>query len=156
MQEQYPGLDHVEDLKQQQYRNLFSTAETGGKARLVSCVVGWACEEVNRQQIQGYGLQDHVHIVNPGSEAALYESLYDAYENGEPWLGYQWGTSQAALLLDLVRLGEPAYSDECWDTDRACAYEDVPILIGAHSSLPELAPEVLDFLSSGTLLWMST
>ena len=41
LQEQYPGLDHVEDLKQQQYRSLFSTAETGGKARLVSCVVGW-------------------------------------------------------------------------------------------------------------------
>ena len=44
LQEQYPGLDHVEDLKQQQYRSLFSTAETGGKAPLVSCVVSWPCE----------------------------------------------------------------------------------------------------------------
>ena len=57
-----------------------------------------------------------------------------------------------ALLLDLVRLEEPAYSDECWSTDRAlgslCAYEDATILIGAHSSLPELAPDVVDFLWS--------
>ena len=146
LQEQYPGLDHVKDLKQQQYKSLFSTAETGGKARLVSCVVGWTCEEVNRQQIEGYGLQDHVHIINPGSEAALNESLYGAYENEEPWLGYQWGTNEPALLLDLVRLEEPAYSDECWSTDRACAYEDDTILIGAHSSLAELAPDVVDFL----------
>ena len=146
LQEQYPGLDHVEDLKQQQYRSLFSTAETGGKARLVSCVVGWLCEEVNRQQIEGYGLQDHVHIVNPGSGAALHESLYGAYGSGDPWLGFQWGTSGPALLLDLVRLEEPGYSDECWSTDRACAYEDATILIGAHSSLPELAPDVVDFL----------
>ena len=146
LQEQYPGLDHVEDLKQQQYRSLFSTAETGGKARLVSCVVGWSCEEVNRQQIEGYGLQDHVYIVNPDDGAALDESLYGAYGNGDPWLGYQWGTNDAALLQDLVRLEEPGYSDECWSTDRACAYEDATILIGAHSSLPELAPDVVDFL----------
>ena len=146
LQEQYPGLDHVEDLKQQQYRSLFSTAETGGKARLVSCVPGWSCEVVNRQQIEGYGLQDHVYIVNPGSGAALDASLYGAYGNGDPWLGYQWGSNDAALLQDLVRLEEPGYSDECWSTDRACAYEDATILIGAHSSLPELAPDVVDFL----------
>ena len=146
IQEQYPGLDHVEDLKQQQYRSLFSTAETEGKALLVSCAVGWNCEEINRQQIEGYGLQDHVHIVNPDDEAALDQSLYGAYENGDPWLGYQWGTNDAALLLDLVRLEEPAYSDECWSTDRACAYEEDTILIGAHSSLPEVAPDVVDFL----------
>ena len=146
LQEQYPGLDHVEDLKQEQYRSLFATAETGGKALLVSCAVGWACEETNRKQIAGYGLQDHVHIVNPDNEAALDESLYGAYENGNPWLGYQWGTNDPALLLDLVRLEEPAYSDECWETTRACAYEDATILIGAHSSLTELAPDVVDFL----------
>ena len=146
LQEQNPGLDHVEDLKQEQYRSLFSTAETGGKARLMSCVVGWPCKEINRQQIEGYGLLDHVHIVNPDDEATLDKSLYDAYEDGDPWMGYQWGTSGPALLLDLVRLEEPAYSDECWSTDRTCAYEDATILIGAHSSLSELAPDVVDFL----------
>ena len=91
-------------------------------------------------------MQDHVHIVNPGTEAALDESLYSAYENGDPWLGFQWGTNDPALLLDLVRLEEPAYSDECWETTKACAYEDRTILIGAHSSLPEVAPDVVDFL----------
>ena len=146
LQEQHPALDHVDDLKQQQYRSLFSNTETGGKARLISCVLDWDCEEINRQQIEGYGLQDHVHIENPGTWDALHESLYDAYENGDPWLGYQWGTSGPALLLDLVRLEEPGYSDECWFTDQACAYEDSTVLIGAHPGLQELAPSVVDFL----------
>ena len=146
LQEQYPGLDSVEDLKEPQYKRLFATAESGGKARLVSCVVGWACEAVNRAQIEGYGLADHVHIVNPSSETDLHNSIYDAYESQEPWLGFQWGTSYPALLLDLARLEEPEYSDACWRTTRACAHEDATILIGANSDLPAQARGVVKFL----------
>ena len=146
LQTQYPDLDSVEDLKDQRYKDLFMTAETGGKARLVSCVVGWACEKENADQIEGYGLADHIHIVNPNSGSALDASLYDAYERQEPWLGFQWGTNGPALLLDLVRLEEPEYSDECWSTTRACAYEESTILIGVNSSLPDLAPDVVEFL----------
>ena len=47
LQEQYPALDSIEDLKDDEFKALFATPETGGKARLVSCVIGWACEEVN-------------------------------------------------------------------------------------------------------------
>ena len=146
LQEQYPELDSVEDLKEQQYQALFATAETGGKARLVSCVIGWNCAEINDDQIEGYGLSDHVHIVNPDSETVLSADLYNAYEKRVPWLGYQWGTSTPALLLDLVRLEEPEYSDECWRTTRACAYEESTILIGVNSGLPEQAPQVVELL----------
>ena len=146
LQAQHPGLDSVEDLKEQRYKDLFKTAETGEKARLVSCVVGWACEMTNAEQVEGYGLADHVHIVNPSNGADRDASLNDAYERQEPWLGYQWGTSGPALLLDLVRLEEPEYSDECWQTTKACAYEDSTILIGVNASLPDLAPGVVEFL----------
>ena len=128
LQEQYPELDSVEDLKDEQFKELFATAETGGKARLVSCVIGWSCEDVNAAQVIGYGLEDHVEIINPGDGAALNADLYGAYEKEEPWLGYQWGTNDPALILDLVKLEEPAYSDECWSADKACAYEDADIL----------------------------
>ena len=146
LQEQYPDLDSVEDLKDQQYKDLFKTAETGDKARLVSCVIGWACEGVNALQVDGYGLSDHVHIVNPGDGAALNADLYGAYERQEPWLGYQWGTNDPALKLDLVRLEEPAYSDQCWFTTKACAYEDATILIAVNPDLPASAPDVIDML----------
>ncbi len=144
--EQYPDLDSIEDLKDPQYQELFATAETGGKARLVSCVTGWACEEVNAQQIEGYGLSDYVHIVNPGDGAAANADLYGAYEQEEPWLGYQWGTNDPALILDLVRLEEPEYSDECWFTTKACAYEDATILVAVNADLLASAPEIIEFL----------
>ena len=146
LQEQYPDLDSVDDLKDDKFKELFQTAETGGKARLVSCVIGWACEEVNAAQIIGYGLEDHVHVVNPGDGAAANADLYGAYDKGEPWLGYQWGTNDPALVLDLVRLEEPAYSDECWFTDKACAYEDATILIAVHPDLTTRAPDVVAML----------
>ncbi len=146
LQEQYPELDSVEDLKDDQYKELFATPETGGKARLVSCVIGWSCEEVNAAQVIGYALEDHVHVINPGDGAALNADLYGAYEKGEPWLGYQWGTNEPALLLDLVRLEEPAYNDQCWDMDKACAYEDATIMIGVNSDLLTAAPDVIDML----------
>ena len=76
LQEQYPDLDSVQDLKEQRYKDLFKTADTGQKARLVSCAIGWNCEEINQVQVAGYGLTDHVHIVNPGSSTALYNSIY--------------------------------------------------------------------------------
>ena len=91
LQEQYPDLDSVEDLKEEQYRSLFATDETDGKARLVSCVIGWQCEGVNAKQIEGYGLSEHVHIMNPASWDAHFADLTEAYENGEPG----WVTSGA-------------------------------------------------------------
>ena len=146
LQEQYPELDSVDDLKNQKFKDIFKTAETGGKARLVSCVIGWACEEVNAAQINGYGLTEHVAVVNPGDGASLHADLYGAYERREPWLGYQWGTSEPSLLLDLVRLKEPAYSDQCWFTTKACAYKDATILIGVNSELPARAPDIINML----------
>lgn len=146
LQAEYPDLDSVEDLREEQYKALFTTAETGGKARLVNCVIGWACEAVGAQQIESYGLSDHVHVVNPGSGAALYADLYGAYEKGEPWLGYMSRTDDPALLLDLVRLEEPPYSDECWTTTKACAYVDTTMLIAVRPWLMERAPDIVDLL----------
>ena len=146
LQEDYPELDHVDDLKEAKYKELFAAAETGGKARLVSCVIGWACEGVNAAQVEGYGLSDHVHIINPGDSAAANADLYGAYERGDPWLGYQWGTNDPPYKLDLVRLEEPAYSKECWDTTKACGYADATILIAVYPDLPARAPGVIEML----------
>ncbi|MYD36846.1 MAG: hypothetical protein F4X20_07580 [Dehalococcoidia bacterium] len=161
LQAQYPDLDSIEDLKDPQYKELFATAETDGKARLVSCVIGWACENVNAAQIEGYGLVDHVHVVNPGDGAAANADLYGAYERQEPWLGYQWGTNDPALLLDLVRLEEPAYNEACWTAMQAfsdggpaptegCAYRDAEIVIAVRTDLAERAPEVIDMFEEWT------
>ena len=163
LQEQYPDLDSVDDLKDPKFQELFATAETGGKARLVSCVIGWACEGVNAAQVAGYGLSDHIEIIAPGDGSALNADLIGAYGKGEPWLGYQWGTNGPALVLDLVRLTEPEYSDECWFTTKACAYQDATILIAAHPDVLVNAPDVVSVLRawsfdieqySGVAVWL--
>ena len=146
VQEEHPELVSVDDLKKDEFKELFATTETGDKARLVSCPIGWACEEVNAKQVEGYGLQDHVHIVNPGDGSAANADLYGAYDRGAPWLGYQWGTNDPVVGLDLVTLEEPAYSDECWFTTKACGYEPATILIAVHPDLLVQAPDVIEFL----------
>ena len=45
-----------------------------------------------------------------------------------------------------MRLEEPAYSDECWFTTKACAYEDATILIAVNPDLPGEAPDVVQML----------
>ena len=85
------------------------------------------------------------------SPSGLDSDLYDAYGKQEPWLGYMWGTGDPALKLDLVRLEEPPYSDECWSTTKACAYEDATILIAVNPDLVTEAPDVIEFLRNWDL-----
>ena len=143
----HPGLKTPQDLLKPEFQELFSTPDSRGKARLVACVIGWTCEVVNTLQIEAYGLSDFLHVINPGSQEAMFADLYGAYEKEEPWLGYMWGTGDPALKLDLVRLEEPPFSQECWDTHKACAFGDSLVLVAVHKSLPPRAPEVTDMLS---------
>ena len=141
-----PGLKTPEDLKKPEYQELFATADSRGKARLVACVIGWSCELVNTDQIDAYGLVDYLHVINPGSQDAMFAEVYAAYEKQEPWLGYMWGTGDPGLKLDLVRLEEEPYSEECWDADKACAFDESLVLVAVHKSLLPRAPDVIGFL----------
>lgn len=146
-----PGLDSIEDLKEEQYRSLFATPDSGGKAVLMTCPDGWACEVVNEIQVNSYGLYDHVRIVVPESEADLHNNLFDAYEKGEPWLGYLDTSMLPWVKLDLVRLEEPSYSDECWASDKACAYDETTLLIAVRPQILMRAPEVAEMLQKWDL-----
>jgi glycine betaine/proline transport system substrate-binding protein len=146
--EQHPDLMTPQDLMKDEYKELFATTDSRGNARLVGCVPGWSCELVNEAQIEAYGLVDHLHVINPGSQDAMFAEIFGAYEKQEPWLGYMWGTGDPALKLDLVRLEEPAYSQECWDSDKACAFDNSLVLVAVHKDLLPRAPEVIGFLQN--------
>jgi ABC-type proline/glycine betaine transport system substrate-binding protein len=146
LQEQYPELDHVNDLRSPRYQRLFATASSGGKAELVGCVIGWSCWDINRQQVQAYDLDNYVQVTEPGATEGLYSSIRNAYEKREPWLGYMWGSADPALELDLVRLEEPPYNERCWDAQRSCGFPDSTIFMAGSLNLADSAPEVADFL----------
>ena len=141
--EQNPALKSVQDLRQFKY--LFVTPESRGKARLVSCVVGWECEKINADKVKAYGLDDVIELVPPGSATALFADLQGAYEKEEPWLGYMWGPTRPAAELDLTILEEP----ECpvgAGPETGCAFPTNRVLIAVHPSLITRAPEVVEFL----------
>ena len=146
LQEAHPGLDSVEDLEDPRVRALFATAGSGGRARLVSCPAGWACEAVNARQVEGYGLAGAIEIVVPASEAALFDGLFAAHERGAPWLGYLSSDMLPWLHLEMVRLREPPYSAACWESTQACGYEEATVLAAVRPALLERAPEVGEML----------
>ena len=141
-----PGLKTPQDLMKEEYKDLFSTADSRGNARLVACVPGWSCELVNDEQIETYGLMDHLYVIKPGSQDAMFAEIFGAYERQEPWLGYMWGTGDPALKLNLVRLEEEPYTRECWDSGKACAFDDSLVLVAVHNSLLPRAGDVIGFL----------
>lgn len=143
-----PGLVAVTDIPD--YAHLFVTSDSQGKARFVTCVPGWACEQVNAAKVEGYNLADDLSLINPGSGAALFADLEAAYAKGEPWLGYLWYPTPPAVRLDLYVLEEPPYTDSCWETDKACAYPEARVLIMVNASLPPRAADVIAFLEQWT------
>ena len=144
-----PGLRAVEDIPD--YMDLFVTADSKGKARLITCIPGWECEKVNEKKIVAYGFEDTVELVNPGSGEALNAEILSAYENNEDVLFYYWGPTTLSHKLNTefdgyVILEEPPYTVECWEADSGCAYPTAEVLITVRTELLESAPDVIEVL----------
>jgi len=143
-----PGLKTPQDLKD--HMDLFVTPDSKGKARLLNCVPGWECENVNLKKIPAYGLSDVVEPVNPGSGEALAAAIRGAFEKKEPILFYYWGPTTLSNDLNTMyggytQLEEPTYSDECWAKDSGCAYPLAEVLIVMRNDLIDQAPDLVTF-----------
>ena len=139
-----PDLRTPEDIMD--YADLFLTISTRPRGRLVNCVKESKCSKINEQKVSSYGLDDVIKLVDPGTWKNLFDLLDEAYSDGEPWLGYVWGPSLPASAFELTLLTEDAYSDDCWDTHKKCAYQIAKIRKAVHPSLALRAPEVQAFL----------
>ena len=147
----HPGLRTPEDLKRPEYRDLFVTPNSNGKAQLLNCIPGWECDGINQQKIRAYGLQDHVQLVNPGSDAALARDIRSAFQRREPVLFYYWGPTVLSHALEtefggFKILEEPQYTDICFETTYACSYPTAEVYIVVRSELLQSAPDAIEFL----------
>ena len=139
---------------------------SGEKGALITCIPGWECERVNEKQLHGYGLDEVITLVNPGSYEGLNSEILGAFERREDILFYYWGpeTLPAKLTTQyggFVRLEEPPYTEECWehmtaaeeaeDVTQACQYPDADVLIAVRTEVLDLAPDVVAFLENWTL-----
>ena len=144
VKDEHPGLVSVYDIPE--YHQVFEAPGTNGKARFVGCANGWSCEEVNSVKFRSYGVEEYLHVISPSGQQSLFEDLHENYREGNPWLGFIWSPTEPAHSLDLYRLEEPEYTDECWATDMACEYPRNDIRIGVAKSLVDRAPDVYEFL----------
>ena len=146
-----PGLRSVSDLPD--YVDLFVTPDSKGKARLLGCIPGWECEQLNEKKVVAYGLEDSVEVVNPGSGEALGAEIRASFAKNEDVLFYYWGPTTLShdlgtSLGGYVVLEEPEYSDACWEGDVGCAYPTSEVLITVRTELLDSAPDVVAFLEN--------
>ncbi len=157
-----PGLQSVSDLPE--YWELFEDPEDPGKGVMINCIIGWKCQRLNRAKWHAYGLFDTYNVAEPGSAGALDAAIKGAYTAGDPVLAYYWEPTTIVNELDLYRLEEPEWTQECQDTlneataegvqapfdtaTEACAYQVWDVHTAVHRNLQERAPEVTEFLAN--------
>jgi len=141
-----PGLVDVQDLKKDEYKNLFTEADSGGKAVLIGCIASWSCRGVNEGQLEAYGLSDHVELRDPGTAGALAAAIEGAFLKEDPLLFYYWGPTKLASELDMRRLEQPDPST-CPDNDpvHGCEFPAAEVMIAMNTSLVDEAPELISF-----------
>ncbi|MYK33967.1 MAG: hypothetical protein F4045_02340, partial [Chloroflexi bacterium] len=159
-----PGLFRVQGLQESQHQQLFAGPD-GGKARLITCVTEWECARINEKQVHGYGLDEHVELVDPRTPEALYNQIISAFENRENILFYYWWPSALATTLEELggfeQLREPGWTQSCWDRlteavaaseiTQACEYPDSSSLIAVRKDVEEFSPDVVEFFKQWTL-----
>ncbi|WP_163970689.1 glycine betaine ABC transporter substrate-binding protein [Oceanobacillus halotolerans] len=135
-----PDLEYITDLPE--YWEIFQDPEDNSKGRIIGSISGWEVDEILHDGFLHYGLDEYYNYFRPGSEAALNVSLETAYENGEPWIGYNYEPNWVMGKFDMIPIME---EDENGVLESIGA-QNIDII--ASSGLMERAPEVTDFLSN--------
>lgn len=133
-----PDLKYITDLPQ--YMELFPDPDEPDMGRIIGSISGWSVDEMLQEAVEDYGLDETYNYVSPGSEAAINSSLVKAYEDGEPWVGYNYEPNWIMGLYDMTPLLE---KDPDGVVSRV-ASQDINIV--ANVELSERAPEVVEFL----------
>ena len=149
LQDANPGLVSVDDLKNDDFKELFVQADSGGKAVLIGCLAGWACRAVNEGQIDAYGLSDYVELRDPGTTGSLNAAIEGAYLKEDAILFYYWGPTKLADTLDMRVLEQPDPS-ECpgGDPKFGCEFPTAEILVAMNTQTAAVAPDLITFFSN--------
>ena len=139
-----PDLRSVEDLPK--YAHLFPDPEDPEKGRFLNGPTGWNCSSINTKKLKAYGLDTYFNNMFTGSSSALATGIAAAYKKGRPVLAYYWEPTPILGMFDMTLLEEPPYSEEIWETTKACAYPSCRVLKLANAEFLEENPTVEAFL----------
>jgi ABC-type proline/glycine betaine transport system substrate-binding protein len=107
----------------------------------VNCSTSWLCYDINLTKLAAYDI--NMAVLAPASASEVVSSLQTAQASGTPWFGFAWSPSWLVHTYDLVRLEEPPFTEECWQSNQACNYPTNPALTVTTASFAEQLPEDL-------------
>ena len=139
-----PELRSVSDLEQ--YTSVFAGEGRPGLGKFIDGSPGWASYKIDCMKLKAYRLDDNYAQITRGSESALFAALSEAYEKGEPILTYMYEPSWPMDRFELVQIEEPEFNQEIWSRNKGTEFPLAQVKVLAHSDLPQLAPEVAEFL----------
>lgn len=128
-----PDLQSVADLEE--YWELFEDPEHPDLGRIYGALPGWEADNIMKEMYEAYGLDETYNYFQPGSEAALNTSLIRAYDNGDPWVGYNWEPTWIIGLYDMTLL-----------EDEKEFFVSQPVTVSVHESFMDRAPDLVEFL----------
>lgn len=139
-----PDLESVFDLPK--YKELFQDPEEPTKGRFHNSPPGWVASTINEEKFDAYDLNEDMNLFSTGSDTALVTSMVNAYEKGEPWVGYYWEPTWVMGKLDMTILVEPPYEQEIWDNNKGCAYPNATVLKGINKQVYDKGEEIVSFV----------
>lgn len=147
MQVQYPELDTVQDLLDPAYASLFSDPEDPSKGVIYGGTEGWSATVFLNNKMTEYGLDEFYNFNAINSTAALNASLASAYEQEEPWVGYNWEPTWVLGVYDMVLLEDSPYNADDFDLGIG-AFPAVDVNICVDTEFESNYPEVFGFLQN--------
>jgi len=138
-----PDLKRIEDLLK--YSHIFPDDENPSMGRLYGSIPGWMTDVVLHKKYQYLGLDKCYNYIRLGSEAALFMSLYSAYNLGIPWVGYCYEPTWVVGKLDLIKLEDVPFEQEAF-LEGKTDFSTQELLNICSRQFPTKAPDILEFL----------
>ena len=138
-----PDLRSVGDLNQ--YKDVFSTRDTGNKGRLLEFTAAWDTKPEERLEAFGADYQ----VVFAGSEGAALAEVDAAFQRGDPVLTYLWEPHWAHAKYNLVQVEMPEWTSDCYPdgSNFNCGFPTDTVAKLAWPGLKDEFPEAYEFLS---------
>ena len=139
-----PDLKSVADLAK--YADVFADPDDPSKGRIYGAISSWSVDEIVRNKVAYYGLDEMYNYVDPGSDPALSAAISGAYETGKPIVAYYWEPAWITGKYDLVRLEDAPYNPDTYQAGE-CAFPAVQLTVCVNPEFKKNNPEYCEFLS---------
>ena len=157
------NITSLDQLADPEIAKLFDS-DGDGKANLLGCNTGWACELIIEHHIDAYGIRDTV-IQDQGKYMALIPDVITRVDQGEPVLYYTWTplwlggvlvTNQDVVWLEVPETNLPADQGEMTAADTSADGKNLgfaveQLYVVANQGFVDENPQAAAFMSQVTI-----